>query len=148
MSHFLDTHFAECADTDSEWEGWWVTMSDPSSHGPSYELCTVAGGREMRKYALEICKRWNAFEAGGEVAALRAALATMIEHASEKYPHFESERGQRDIQMAKLAMGLVDEVEDFAIRTPADMVVERDGDAVRVCSVPFVMQKSEHYRKD
>ena len=29
------------------------------------------------------------------------ALATLIEHASEQYPHFESPRGQADIRAAK-----------------------------------------------
>lgn len=35
---------------------------------------------------------------------LKDALSTMIDHASEKYPHFESERGQRDIKSAKDAL--------------------------------------------
>ena len=35
---------------------------------------------------------------------LMTALAVMIDHAGEMYPHFESERGQRDIAAAKVAI--------------------------------------------
>lgn len=34
---------------------------------------------------------------------LRDALGVLIEHASEQYPHFESERGQRDLAQARAA---------------------------------------------
>ena len=39
-----------------------------------------------------------------EVARLREALLTLADHASETYPHFESERGQRDIAQARAAL--------------------------------------------
>lgn len=32
------------------------------------------------------------------------ALEAMIDHAQEKYPHFESQRGQDDIERAKKAV--------------------------------------------
>lgn len=39
---------------------------------------------------------------------LKDALRTMIDHAGEAHPHFESERGQRDIQAARDALLRVD----------------------------------------
>ena len=36
--------------------------------------------------------------------ALMLALAVITDHAGEKYPHFESERGQRDIEAAHAAL--------------------------------------------
>jgi len=43
-------------------------------------------------------------EANGELISsspdLLKALRVLVEHAQEKYPHFESERGQRDIEQA------------------------------------------------
>lgn len=38
------------------------------------------------------------------IAALEYALKTMVDHACEMYPHFESERGQRDIEQARNAL--------------------------------------------
>ncbi len=38
--------------------------------------------------------------------ALLAALQVMVDHACERYPHFESERGQRDIEQARAAIAL------------------------------------------
>jgi hypothetical protein len=35
---------------------------------------------------------------------LRALLSTFADHASETYPHFESERGQREITEARAAL--------------------------------------------
>lgn len=35
---------------------------------------------------------------------LLAALEVLVEHAQETYPHFESERGQRDIKQALAAI--------------------------------------------
>ena len=35
---------------------------------------------------------------------LLEALEAMIEQAQETYPHFESERGQKNIELAKLAI--------------------------------------------
>lgn len=35
---------------------------------------------------------------------LREALAVLLDHAQEQYPHFESERGQRDIAAAQAAI--------------------------------------------
>ncbi len=36
--------------------------------------------------------------------ALQAALAVIVDHAGEAYPHFESERGQADIAQADRAL--------------------------------------------
>lgn len=36
--------------------------------------------------------------------AMKAALLTLVEHAQETYPHFESERGQCDIAAALEAL--------------------------------------------
>jgi hypothetical protein len=38
---------------------------------------------------------------------LATALRRMVDHAKEQYPHFESERGQRDIEFAENALGKV-----------------------------------------
>lgn len=35
---------------------------------------------------------------------MQTALRTLVEHAQERYPHFESERGQLDIARAVLAL--------------------------------------------
>ena len=37
-------------------------------------------------------------------AELLAALQIMTDHAAETYPHFKSERGQRDIDAARAAI--------------------------------------------
>lgn len=39
-------------------------------------------------------------------AALVAALEVLTEHAEETYPHFECERGQREIAEARAALAL------------------------------------------
>ena len=38
---------------------------------------------------------------------LIALIQTLIDHAKETYPHFESVRGQADIQSAQLAVDLL-----------------------------------------
>lgn len=40
------------------------------------------------------------------IRALVRALAIMVDHAEEQYPHFESPRGQSDIMQAKAALKL------------------------------------------
>lgn len=41
----------------------------------------------------------------GQIVLLRRALQVLVDHASEAYPHFESPRGQRDIEQARHALG-------------------------------------------
>jgi hypothetical protein len=43
----------------------------------------------------------------GTVADLRSILLTLTDHASEMYPHFESERGQREIAQARAIIAKV-----------------------------------------
>lgn len=45
-------------------------------------------------------------------AGLVEALEVMTDHAGEKYPHFESERGQRDIKQAQAVLAKAREVTD------------------------------------
>jgi hypothetical protein len=45
------------------------------------------------------CRRLRA-----DNARLREALDVLVDHAEETYPHFESERGQRDIAQARAAL--------------------------------------------
>lgn len=45
-----------------------------------------------------------ALKIGQEFVDAVAALETLADHASEMYPHFESERGQRDIANARAAL--------------------------------------------
>ena len=40
----------------------------------------------------------------GAAEELLEALIILVDHAQEAYPHFESERGQRDIEQAKVAI--------------------------------------------
>lgn len=74
---------------------------------------TLCGDREPFGPRLIAC--WNACrdmaDPAAEIARLRAqrdellkACKVMVEHASEKYPHFESERGQVDILQASIAI--------------------------------------------
>jgi hypothetical protein len=39
-----------------------------------------------------------------DIRNLAARLEVMVDHAKETYPHFESERGQRDIREAEIAL--------------------------------------------
>jgi hypothetical protein len=50
------------------------------------------------KTKAEIVRRYNSAE------QLAEALRVLVDHASEMYPHFESERGQRDIADAQAAL--------------------------------------------
>lgn len=45
--------------------------------------------------AAELARRWNLHE------AMLEALRVLADHADETYPHFESERGQREIDAAR-----------------------------------------------
>jgi len=41
-----------------------------------------------------------------ELLKLRAAALRLVEHAEEVYPHFECERGQRDIAAVRALLGI------------------------------------------
>ena len=43
------------------------------------------------------------------IPQLVEALKVLVDHASERYPHFESERGQKDIAASQAALRLVEE---------------------------------------
>jgi hypothetical protein len=58
---------------------------------------------EPTRIDLEISPHANAQSIAAEPDLL-AALETLVDHAQEKYPHFESERGQRDIAAALKAI--------------------------------------------
>lgn len=71
--------------------------------------------RERLKYvAIVNARDWNEDQANAELIvrsvnampALVAALQTLVEHAQEQYPHFESPRGQHDILTAQNALKL------------------------------------------
>jgi hypothetical protein len=59
---------------------------------------------------------WKAYQSAivrqnyklGDAEALAAALRVLEDHARETYPHFESERGQRDISAARAALAAWD----------------------------------------
>lgn len=94
-----------------------------SAHDGDGNYATIGYPHELsgedcyRLAAEELClkMRWTGRMIGGAIRggyafvfvdddAVRSALRTMIDHASETYPHFESERGQRDIAAAKAAL--------------------------------------------
>lgn len=52
--------------------------------------------------ARQIVREHNAFE------AMRDALAILVDHAQEYYPHFENPRGQEDIKRALDALKLAE----------------------------------------
>ena len=53
-------------------------------------------------------RAWDALDVIGRAVTAREALVkaleTMTDHAEEVYPHFESERGRRDIKQARAAL--------------------------------------------
>ncbi len=101
-------------DTEHSWIGAFDMdrnrIAIPYPHELSGEEC-------YRVAAQALCDKmhWTGRMVGGAIRdgyafvfvdddAVRSALRTMIDHASETYPHFESERGQRDIAAAKAAL--------------------------------------------
>lgn len=78
--------------------------------------CLVATlAPRLESFGPRLIDCWNACQdmdnPAAEIASLRAqrdellkACRVMVEHASEKYPHFESERGQVDILQASTAI--------------------------------------------
>ncbi len=73
----------------------YVTASDGLER-----ICTMSRPGEAQRLtdAQMIVQAVNAH------AALVAALQVMVDHAKERFPHFESERGQRDIEQAQAAL--------------------------------------------
>ena len=71
----------------------------------SGQVCEIIGrGEQAEADAAYIVRCCNSH------AALVVALAVMVDHACEAYPHFEDKRGQTDIANARAALALAGEV--------------------------------------
>ena len=71
----------------------WTPRNDSGKYDKQAAICET-GGTLVANCAEEYARQ---FALSGEVLAI---LETLTSHAAEKYPHFESERGQEEIQIA------------------------------------------------
>ncbi len=73
----------------------------------SFERCTNPASLDWIQQFIRIESVWCA-PLGAVTTELLNALKVLVDHAQETYPHFESERGQRDIARALRAIGLAE----------------------------------------
>lgn len=65
------------------------------------DFSQVVAACSTKKYARLILTAVNNFD------KMRETLTVLVDHASERYPHFESERGQRELEQARALLAKV-----------------------------------------
>ena len=77
---------------------------DITSEGDGWVVCTVGDNPEGETFEQDVIIANKIVRAVNAYGDLLEALKAMVDHASEQYPHFESERGQKDIAEARAAI--------------------------------------------
>ncbi len=85
----------------------WISLEEENEDG---NLVDKHEDTSVGPFAtLDAASEWLAREPGRLLDDTMSILHTLAEHASETYPHFESERGQAEIATARELLAKIDD---------------------------------------